>query len=310
VAKETPAEKIVQEDARSPSRLGHFSVRRLIYQEKWWETALIPIRVFFQGKDDDPKRFDGRLNPLLFILPFLLLLRPKNGSAEDPPHEIKIWLFFSVLTLCYVFFSTDMRIRYIGPIIPWLVILSVFGIHRLVTTVKSYGSGALEKLAMGAATAAAALFLVLNASYVVTLFGKIQPMGYLSGSVSRDAYIEKHLPEYPVVQYGNAFLPQNARVMALFLGNRRYYSDRDMFFGINFFKKRVKNAQGPGDILQALQGKGVTHVLVGRNLFEWWAGKNFDQAEAQHIAAFFQNHMTILFSKNNYTLYHLSDLPE
>ncbi|MCD4683687.1 MAG: glycosyltransferase family 39 protein, partial [Bacteroidales bacterium] len=34
---------------------GPFAVRKVVYNEKWWETALIPIRVFFQGKDENPK---------------------------------------------------------------------------------------------------------------------------------------------------------------------------------------------------------------------------------------------------------------
>ena len=47
----------------------HFAVRHIIYKESWSEIALIPIRIFFQGKDNDPKYFDGKLNPFLLILP-------------------------------------------------------------------------------------------------------------------------------------------------------------------------------------------------------------------------------------------------
>ena len=46
--------------------------RSLAYQEQWWEIALLPIRIFFQGQDNDPQHFDGRLNPLLFVFPFFL----------------------------------------------------------------------------------------------------------------------------------------------------------------------------------------------------------------------------------------------
>ncbi|MFC1877954.1 ArnT family glycosyltransferase, partial [Thermodesulfobacteriota bacterium] len=38
----------------------HFVVRKLVYGESWWETATIPIRIFFQGQDDSPKFFDGK----------------------------------------------------------------------------------------------------------------------------------------------------------------------------------------------------------------------------------------------------------
>ncbi len=52
------------------SKLTPISYRKIVYNESWWEICLVPLRIFFQGKDDEPRYFDGKLNPLLFILPF------------------------------------------------------------------------------------------------------------------------------------------------------------------------------------------------------------------------------------------------
>lgn len=49
---------------------GFFTYRSLIYGESGVEIALLPLRIFFQGKDGDPQYFDGKLNPLLLIFSF------------------------------------------------------------------------------------------------------------------------------------------------------------------------------------------------------------------------------------------------
>jgi hypothetical protein len=42
---------------------GIFTVREALYGETWWDMALLPVRIFFQGRDGDPKYFDGKLSP-------------------------------------------------------------------------------------------------------------------------------------------------------------------------------------------------------------------------------------------------------
>ena len=59
---------------KSIEKLGPFNIRKLVYGEKWWETVIIPVRIFFHGKDNNPKYFDGRLNPYLFLLPFFAFI--------------------------------------------------------------------------------------------------------------------------------------------------------------------------------------------------------------------------------------------
>lgn len=53
---------------------GIFQMREALYGESFWETLLIPIRYFFQGQDNNPRYFDGVLNPVLIILaPFAFI---------------------------------------------------------------------------------------------------------------------------------------------------------------------------------------------------------------------------------------------
>jgi len=112
------------------TRWSPFAVRKVIYGESWWEIALIPVRIFFQGQDDNPKYFDGKLNPFLFFLPFFAFIH-LNKNPASLRTEKKIFTFFAILFMLYAFTSGSIRIRYVAPIIPPLVILATFGLYQI-----------------------------------------------------------------------------------------------------------------------------------------------------------------------------------
>ena len=61
-------------------KTGHFALRSLVYHESWWQIALIPLRIFFEGEDGNPRYFDGRLNPLLFLFPLFAFIRRRDDA--------------------------------------------------------------------------------------------------------------------------------------------------------------------------------------------------------------------------------------
>ncbi len=110
--------------------------------------------------------------------------------------------------------------------------------------------------------------LSLNASYMLKQFKLVEPFGYILGQTDRDAYIANYRPEYTTIQYANRNLPNNAKILALFLGNRLYYSDRDLIFGNNLFRKSVKMAESSDMIIAEMQKKGFTHLLIHYDPFQ------------------------------------------
>jgi 4-amino-4-deoxy-L-arabinose transferase-like glycosyltransferase len=78
-------EKIPESVEEKHPRMSHIDTRRIIYGESWWEIALIPFRVFYDGQDDTPKYFDGKTSPfLLLLLPFCIFrLEKRNTSGKD-----------------------------------------------------------------------------------------------------------------------------------------------------------------------------------------------------------------------------------
>jgi hypothetical protein len=215
---------------------------------------------------------------------------------RDPAHlkaEKTIFAAFAFLYFFLALFSFGLRIRYIAPFIPALVILSIFGIHRIqeilarsiVIRVKreilrskgplvsllgrndmpngnfSTRSGQLSKIKAFIFLVIVLSPLIYNAAYVYGQFKVVDPLSYLSGSVSRDEYIARFRPEHAAVLYINGNLPEDALVSLIFLGNRGYYLDREYVYGEEELLRVGREAETPEDILAGLRASGITHLL-------------------------------------------------
>jgi hypothetical protein len=295
----------VNANAEAKGKWNHFAIRRVIFREQWWEILLVPIRIFFQGQDDNPKYFDGRLNPLLFVLPFFAFLGLKKDS-EVLRVQKKIAAFYAALYIVFVFVQRDMRIRYIGPALPALVILSIFGLANITRTIKERSAGFSRKIFLGIVLGSVLFSLALNFSYILDQFRWVQPLKYLKGELNRDAYIEKYRPEYAAIKYANNNLAANARILGVFQGNRSYYSEREIRFDFSQFMQRgFKHQFSEEKILDNFKNSGITHLLIRYDLFNNWVQNYFNESEKQKLDLFFKNDAVLIFSKNGNGLYRL-----
>ena len=307
---ESRVKNISKDDAiaevnQSNRRWTHFAIRKITFNETWWEIALIPVRIFFQGRDGNPKYFDGKLNPLLFFLPFFAFIGIQSNSRQLQI-EKKAMLAFAVLFILLAFVQRDMRIRYIGPAIPPLVVLSIFGLQRIIAVMNDRFSGFSKRLYLGSVLVLVLFFLGLNLHYILNLYRWVEPVGYLKGELKRDAYIEKYRPEYAVIKFANQNLPESAKILGVFLGNRSYYSNREMRFDYDqMIRHTFKQKYPDKQILARYSKNGITHLLIRFNAFNQWIQNNFDAGEKQKLLQFFKNHAVLLFSKNGYGLYNL-----
>jgi ABC-type sugar transport system permease subunit len=124
-----------------------------------------------------------------------------------------ILLFFSILFLLYACAQTSIRIRYFSPILPPLVVLSMYGLHNirsLITENRRFS----EPLKMTIYFAIIAVMLGLNANYMFSRFKQDQPMSYITGKVTRDEYIQAYRPEYASFQYANQNLSKDSKFWA------------------------------------------------------------------------------------------------
>lgn len=106
-----------------------------------------------------------------------------------------------------------MRIRWIGPAIPLLVVLSFISFDEI-WTIAETKSVFSKYYSIGFDFFVAAMF-AMNGGYIFDLYKRVDPVPFITGKVLRDEYIQKHRPEYAAYQYSNRNLPENAKVFGL-----------------------------------------------------------------------------------------------
>ena len=78
---------------------------------------------------DNPKYFDGRLNPLLLLLPLALLVLTRKTAIRH--RELLPFATYAILMVVLVFLLTDMRLRWIATIVPPLVVLATYSLEAI-----------------------------------------------------------------------------------------------------------------------------------------------------------------------------------
>ena len=280
-----------------------FTLRSSVYHETWWQMALLPVRIFFQGQDGNPQYFDGRLNPFILLLPFFAFYHMR----EDPQvlrNEKKILLAFAGIFFASAFFSSGMRIRYISPIIPPLVLLSVFGIRKMLEVISELGARYSRNVGFAAIFLILSFSLWLNASYILNQYKYVDPFNYLKGTLTRYEYIEKYRLEYPAMRYINKNLHPNTKILFIHMGKRGYYCDREYVFDMNnnrsMLRQLVKMSNKTEEIVGGLKEMGITHLLIHYDIFNRWVKMSFTQKDQQLLQALFKKYVKLLFFKKGY----------
>ena len=272
--------------------LGILAKRRYFYGESWWQIAALPLRVFFSGQDDRAQYFDGALNPILI----LLLPWAFRGKWTE---ENRLLFGFALAYFFYALFLTDLRIRYILPIVPPLVILLAWGIHNIYLRVArpSYLFGGV------------ALLLALNGSYLWNYFSLASPVQYLTGRESRDDYLTRMLPDYPAFRYVSQRLPSTAKIYLLFMGRRAYYCERDYFHDPEdnpwILFRMLQSAQKGDDLDSELRERSITHLLAQDQLLLAFLNNNLSPDQKKLWVAFANRHLRMLFNSRGYSLYEI-----
>lgn len=283
---------------------GLFTYRHLVYGESGLEISMLPLRIFFQGVDDNPQLFDGRLNPFLLIFSLLAFLPIKNVPVYLR-REKQIMLLFSFLFILIALFTAVFRIRYIAPVTAPLAVLSILGVKNLAEGLNDLLSRFKNSPGSIIAASLFILCLTLNALYIIRLFEKVDPLSYVSGEISRDEYISKYIPEYPALKYINENLAMDSKIFFIDLGRRGYYCNRDYFFDTGLLHRIFIEANDPEEILAGFQKRGFSHILVYYPVFDKWVRNNFQAEKQDMVRDFFRNDTISEFSNNGVGLHAL-----
>ena len=284
----------VQEGSRGGGGLSLFAMRELLYGENVWQIVGLPARIFFSGQDDNPQFFDGVLTlALVILLPWAF----KGKWLE----EKKLLAAFAALFLLYAVFLVDMRIRYILPIVPPLVILAVYGVFNIYLRVR-------RPVLLFAGLV---FFAGWHGAYLWRYFENANPLAYLSGAETRAAYLALKLPDYPALQYINRSTEPSARIYLLFVGRRAYYCDREYFHDggelPEFLVAAIRGAKSAPEIARALRQKQITHLMTREDLLARYLFHTLSPGEAVVWNQFVQSALEVKFRDGGYAVYSLHD---
>jgi 4-amino-4-deoxy-L-arabinose transferase-like glycosyltransferase len=217
----------------------------------------------------DMNYWDGRTGPLLLLFLPVIIWAGFFRQKERPP--VVGWLLLYVL-VHYLFWAMGVmwsrslwQSRLLLPALVALAPLAGWvwaGLSEV--KVASFSLGRFVSIAIG-------LTLALTMLDVGLLTLKINPLPYLTGLESREAYLARHLgAHYQAMQYINQTLPPDAVVVFLW-EPRSYYCARDCRPDsiLDTFPHLVDQYGSAEAIARAWQQAGVTHVLVHRSGLEF-----------------------------------------
>ena len=219
---------------------------------------------------------------------------------------------FSVLYLFVAIFISSLRIRYIAPIIPPLLILSIYGIKNIFIAIKNFNNVVLYDLTILFIVLIVFGYFVSGINYILEQYETVKPIEYISGKVTRDEYIERYRPEYSLFKYINKNLPYDSGILFIFMGNRGYYCERDYIFDMqgsrSAFQETVKISDSAEKICLEFVKKGITHLLINEPLFSKWLIQNFPNKDQELVGSFFSDYLRDVFSNKGYHLYSIKSI--
>lgn len=229
--------------------------RRFVYSENPLEILTVPLRMFWQGKDDSAQFFDGVLNPVyLLFLPFFWLDRRFRKS-------LLVLLLFAWFFIFIVFFLKGMRIRYVLPALPPLLIVNLFGLRALISRI----SNPVRSLVI----ACIVVSVGVNFHYLWVRMNFVKPWLYLASYESRDEFLGRLVGSYRPIQWVNANLPKDARVLFIMVGHRGYYCERAYQLVPGFGRKILDimiEREDAASLRRIFSELNVTHILSNHYL--------------------------------------------
>jgi hypothetical protein len=288
--------------------ISFFNMREMLFGENFWETLLIPLRIFFQGQDNSIRYFDGVLNPVLIMVsPFALM---NKSFYRDKLFFISLAVFFifTVFFLQQKAFVIEQMARYILPVIPLLSILTVMGLINII----NWSMNLSIRYSNFLVVIILLIFIGImskNIFYIKNYYHDIGPMGYILGTESKDEFITRHNSSYPAIQYINTHTPENAKVRLILLAGRGYYLDRTYeeapSYGMDDIRNLVANSQEDGSFQRYLHSLGCTHMLVRTDLYLKYLHDNYPLEKVNQFLQRMHKATETIFDANGYAVYRL-----
>ena len=203
------------------------------------------------------------------------------------------------MLLIYAVFLVDLRIRYILAVVPPLVILFAYGVFNTYLSIK-------RPIVLGIVLLS---FAAWHGVYSVKYFRDAEPLAYLTGTVSRNEYLTRALPEYSAFEYINRRTSDGAKIYLLFVGRRAYYCERNYFHDAGdlpgFLLGAIRAAKNAAQIEQSLRQNQITHLMAREDLLARFLSNNLTPEQVRLWNEFTGRALTLGFRQRGYAVYQL-----
>jgi hypothetical protein len=187
--------------------------------------------------------------------------------------------------------------------VPPLVLLSLQALRRIEIGLKNTDAIGRRTILGAGYIGAIVTFFWPNLNYVAQQFEIVRPLEFIRGEVARVDYISRYRREYPILAYANRELPESARILAFYLGNRSYYSDRIVDCRYSEFYQALDTARSPEELVEFLERSGFSHLLIRLDMFEHHLNNELDDEKGTMLLSLFQHNLRPLHRANGYALF-------
>jgi hypothetical protein len=212
-------------------------------------------------------------------------------------------VFFTVLILFwFIYFQ---YVRFLAPAFTILTLLSIAGLEKITRPESEGGSTPrwLGQIILGVAACAVSFNL-----YLIWDFWKEKAPGkYVTGEETRDQYLARNVPRYPMYQAMNK-LPPESKVLFVYMRNLGYLAERpfhsDSVFEDFTLKNIMEQDGSPDGLRRQLRSLGITHLMFDR---KYVFGKEaaFSPDHQTVLNGFLKNRARLLKQKDNFFLVQL-----
>ena len=301
-------EALLGQTIEKTGQVSFFKMREILYGESIWKTLLIPIRMFFQGKDSSYQYFQGSLNPILIVFSPFIMLNKRYFKDKF------FFVFFTVIFIFMAYFLTAKQVRYILPVLPCLAIIAVMGIKDLLDKLgeKMFFSSLRfgEKIKSTGRIfifTSMAILLIFNLIYMKNRIEIVNPIPYVLGKETRETFLKHHLLHYDALEYINNSLPDDAVVFTMFLGRRGYYLHRayknEPSFGMNTLHHMINDSDDENKFMAYVRSMGVTHILMRTDLVNKYLKDNFPEDNISRLLTLEKKYWKKIYQDDLYTIW-------
>jgi len=263
-----------------------------------WDMFLLPYNLTFHAEPHSLK-FDGRIGIVFFLLiPALIagLWKPR------PPRVAALGVFAGVLLLFwFIYFQ---YVRFLAPAFMALTLLCVAGLDR-VTRPRSgeHTSHLPGKIYLGVL----ALGVLFNVSLIWDTWHQKNPGLYVAGQETRDQYLSRNIPRYPMYRAMNGLDPE-AKVLLVYMGNLGYLAERpfhsDSVFEAHTLQAMLARDASPEGLRRQLKNLGITHLMFDRT-FVFGKGAAIPPAHQPALHGFLKTRGKLLKQMDDFLFYEL-----